>query len=55
MPGYAVGAPDMVQLQRYRDASIEPTPLDLAETGALVRQRLQVTDAVRLAVFGKSR
>ena len=49
----SMGAPDM--LQRYRDASIEPTPLDLAETGALVRQRLQVIDAMRLAVFGKSR
>lgn len=42
-------------LQRYRDASIEPTPLDLTETGALVRQRLQVIDAMRLAMFEKSR
>lgn len=49
----SVGAPDM--LQRYRDASIEPTQLDLTETGALVRQRLQVIDAMRLAMFGKSR
>ena len=41
--------------QRYRDASIEATPLDLAGTGAVVRQRMQVVDAMRLAVFGRSR
>lgn len=48
-----VGAPDI--LQRYRDASIEPTPLDLAARGELVRQRPQRVDSMRLAVFGKSR
>ncbi|MCR5864029.1 tripartite tricarboxylate transporter substrate binding protein [Aquincola sp. J276] len=42
-------------LQRYRDASIEATPLDLDATVALLRQRLQTVDAMRLAVFGRSR
>lgn len=42
-------------VQRYRDASIEHMPLDLAATAALVRQRLQQVDAMRLAVFGKAR
>jgi tripartite-type tricarboxylate transporter receptor subunit TctC len=41
--------------QRYRDAAIDALPLDLAATGALVRQRLQAVDAMRLAVFGKTR
>jgi len=49
----SVGTPDIVQ--RYRDASIEPTLLDLAATGELVRERLQTVDAMRLATFGKSR
>lgn len=49
----SVATPDI--LQRYRDASIEPTPLDLAATSELVRQRLQLVDTMRLAVFGKSR
>ncbi len=39
----------------YRDASIEATPLDLDATVALLRQRLQTVDAMRLAVFGRSR
>lgn len=42
-------------LQRYRDTSIEATPLDLDATAALVRQRLQTVDAMRTAVFGRSR
>lgn len=42
-------------LQRYRDASIEVTPLDLDATASLVRQRLEAVDAMRLAVFGRSR
>ncbi len=42
-------------LQRYRDASIEAAPLDLDGTAALVRQRLQSVDAMRMAVFGRSR
>lgn len=42
-------------LQRYRDASMEATPLDLDATAALLRQRLQTVDAMRLAVFGRSR
>jgi len=41
--------------QRYRDASIESLPVDLDQTAALVRQRLQSVDAMRLAVFGRSR
>ena len=41
--------------QRYQAASIETVPLDLAGTAALVRQRLQQVDGMRLAVFGKSR
>lgn len=48
-----VATPEMVQ--RYRDASIEALPLDLAATSALVRQRLQQVDAMRVAVFGRSR
>ena len=42
-------------LQRYRDASIEAIPLDLNGTAALVRQRLELVDAMRQAVFGRSR
>jgi len=48
-----VMAPDIVQ--RYRDASIEPLPLDLAATADQVRQRLQTVDVMRMAVFGRSR
>lgn len=48
-----VTAPDIAQ--RYRDASIEPMPVDLSATAALVRQRLQLVDAMRMAVFGRSR
>lgn len=48
-----VSQPDIVQ--RYRDASIEPTPLNLAQTADLVRQRLQLVDGMRMAVFGRTR
>jgi tripartite-type tricarboxylate transporter receptor subunit TctC len=48
-----MSSPDIQQ--RYREASIESTPLDLPATDALVRQRLQLVDAMRLAAFGKSR
>jgi tripartite-type tricarboxylate transporter receptor subunit TctC len=41
--------------QRYRDAAIDTAPLDLEQTAAAVRQRLQTVDAMRLAVFGRSR
>lgn len=41
--------------QRYREASIEPTPLNLTQTADLVRQRLQLVDGMRLAVFGRTR
>ena len=41
--------------QRYRDAAIDTAPLDLEQTAAAVRQRMQTVDAMRLAVFGRSR
>jgi tripartite-type tricarboxylate transporter receptor subunit TctC len=41
--------------QRYRDAAIDTAPLDLEQTAAAVRQRLQTVDAMRLAVFGRTR
>lgn len=41
--------------QRFREASIEPTPLSLVETADVVRQRLQVVDAMRVEVFGRAR
>lgn len=48
-----VAMPDIQQ--RYREAAIDAVPLDLAATAALVRQRLQTVDAMRLATFGKTR
>lgn len=48
-----LGEPELVQ--RYRDAAIEPTPIGLDATATLVRQRLQQVDAMRLAVFGRTR
>lgn len=51
-----------VQVQRqpeimalYRGAAIEPTPLDLDATRQAVVERLRTVDAMRLAVFGRSR
>lgn len=41
--------------QRYRDAAIDTAPLDLDQTAAAVRQRLQTVDAMRVAVFGRGR
>lgn len=41
--------------QRYRDMAIDTAPLDLEQTAAAVRQRLQTVDAMRMAVFGRSR
>lgn len=49
----AVGQPDLAQ--RFRDASIEPMSFDLGATRREVRQRLQRVDAMRLAVFGRTR
>lgn len=49
----ALGKADMVQ--RYREVGIEPTPIGLDTTAMLVRQRLQQIDAMRLAVFGRTR
>lgn len=40
---------------RYRDAAIEPTPLGLDATRQAVAERLRTVDAMRLAVFGRSR
>jgi len=48
-----VGSPDIIQ--RYRDASIDPMPMDLVATRVLVRQRLQIVDAMRMSIFGKTR
>lgn len=48
-----VGSQEM--LDRYREAFIESVPLDWEGTGDLVRQRLQLVDSMRLAVFGKTR
>lgn len=42
-------------VQRYRDVAIEPTPIGLDATAAMVRRRLQEVDAMRLAVFGRTR
>lgn len=48
-----LGEPEVVQ--RYRDVAIETTPIGLDATAAMVRQRLQEIDAMRLAVFGRTR
>lgn len=45
--------PDIIRL--YRESSIEPTPVNLAQTADLVRQRLELIDGMRLAVFGRTR
>jgi tripartite-type tricarboxylate transporter receptor subunit TctC len=42
-------------VQRYRSVAIEPTPIGLDATAAVVRQRLAQVDAMRLAVFGRTR
>ena len=39
----------------YRDAAIEPTPLNLEETRQAVVERLRVVDAMRVAVLGRAR
>jgi tripartite-type tricarboxylate transporter receptor subunit TctC len=49
----ALGQPDLIQ--RYQEVGIEPTPIGLDATATLVRQRLQQIDAMRLAVFGRTR
>ncbi|MEO7853406.1 MAG: tripartite tricarboxylate transporter substrate binding protein [Rubrivivax sp.] len=49
----ALSQPDVQQ--HYRDAGIEITPLTLTQVAESVRQRLQAVDAMRLAVFGRSR
>jgi tripartite-type tricarboxylate transporter receptor subunit TctC len=49
----ALAQPEIAQ--RFADASIAPLPLDLAQTAAEVRRRLQSVDVMRLAVFGRTR
>ena len=39
----------------YRQASIEPTPLSLDQVRASVLDRLRTSDAMRVAVFGRTR
>jgi tripartite-type tricarboxylate transporter receptor subunit TctC len=41
--------------QRFRDVSILPAPAGLEATAEMVRQRLAQVDAMRLAVFGRTR
>lgn len=48
-----VESPELIQ--RFQEASIETAPLDLSATSALIKQRLQLVDSMRLAVFGKTR
>ena len=40
---------------RFRDAAIEPTPVNLEQTRQLLTERLRTVDAMRLAVFGRTR
>lgn len=40
---------------RFRDAAIEPTPVSLEQTRQLLAERLRTVDAMRLAVFGRTR
>lgn len=46
---------DPAVAQRYRDSAIEPAPTSLAQTGEAIRQRLLAIDAMRVAVFGRTR
>ena len=41
--------------QRYRDASIEPTPLALEQVRQSVADRLRISDAMRQQVLGRAR
>ncbi len=45
--------PDIAQ--RYRDASIEPTPMSLEQVRQSVADRLRVADAMRMQVLGRAR
>jgi tripartite-type tricarboxylate transporter receptor subunit TctC len=40
---------------RFRDAAIEPAPVGLEQTRQLLTERLRTVDAMRLAVFGRTR
>jgi tripartite-type tricarboxylate transporter receptor subunit TctC len=48
-----VAMPEIIQ--RYKDVAIETVPADLTDTAAVVRKRLEAVDAMRMAVFGRSR
>lgn len=52
-PAEALRRPDIVA--NYRQASIEPTPLSLEQVRVSVSERLQSSDAMRMAVFGRTR
>ena len=52
---FVAAASEPAVLRHFRDASIEPTPFDLAQTASTVRDRLRTVDAMRLAEFGRSR
>ena len=49
----ALRRPEIVA--HYRQASIEPTPLSLDQVRASVMERLRTSDAMRMAVFGRTR
>jgi tripartite-type tricarboxylate transporter receptor subunit TctC len=49
----ALQRPDIAE--RYRQAAIEPTPLSLDQVRAMAADRLRTVDAMRLAVFGRTR
>jgi tripartite-type tricarboxylate transporter receptor subunit TctC len=40
---------------RFRDAAIEPTPVNLEQTRQMLTDRLRTIDAMRLVVFGRTR
>lgn len=42
-------------MEHYRTAAIEPTPLNLDDVPSLVTERLRSVDAMRLAMFGRTR
>lgn len=49
----ALRRPEVVA--NYRQASIEPTPLSLEQVQVSVTERLRTSDAMRMAIFGRTR
>jgi hypothetical protein len=49
----ALQRPDIAE--RYRQAAIEPTPLSLDQVRSIAADRLRTIDAMRLAIFGRTR